>query len=588
MEAGREELNRINVFPVPDGDTGTNFAMTLRAVANAVRGDRGAPLSVVTRHMADASVLAARGNSGMLLSHFLLGFREGLAGREAAMSAELARALRAGSDHLEAALDDPVEGTILTVARAAAEAGERAARASHRIDQFIRQVLAGAQAALERTPRLLAALREAGVVDAGGKAFVRAIEGIVRLMEGRPVRGVARPGEAAAAAAALVDVAHDRDYQFCTEVLVRGGQAPAATAVRTSLRPLGGSIVVLATGDLLKVHIHTDRPEAVFALAGTWGAIEARKAEDVREQHRRLVVGRRVSVVVDSSCDLPDELADRHGIILVPLQVIEGERAYLDRLEISSTELYSRMRQETTPFTTSQPAPGAFQHAFSDALAHGDDVVALTLSGGLSGTLASATAAARDPAFARVRVVDSRTTSLGLGLLALYAAELAEAGVAAAAIETALGQVRARSGLLFTLDTFEYLARSGRIGRARAWIGEWLRLKPILELSLDGLVTPLDRVRGREALVPRVLEHLERRLTPRPQRVRFGVAHADAPTVAARLAEEIARRFDGAECLIQPVTAALGVHTGPGAWGVFYQVEQPAEAVAAGPEERYE
>jgi DegV family protein with EDD domain len=592
VEAGREELNRINVFPVPDGDTGTNFALTLRAVANAVRGDRGAPLSVVTRHMADASVLAARGNSGMLLSHFLLGFKEALAGHEAAASTELARALRAGSDHLEAALDEPVEGTILTVARAAAEAGERAARASHRIDQFIRQVLAGAEAALERTPRLLAALREAGVVDAGGKAFVRAIEGIVRLMDGRRVRGVARATDTAVPAAALVEVAHERDYRFCTEVLVRASTLPTATAVRTSLRPLGGSIVVLTTGELLKLHIHTDRPEAVFALAGTWGTVEARKAEDVRAQHRRLAGERRVSVVVDSSCDLPDGLADRHGIILVPLQVLADGRTYFDRLDISSAELYRRMRQETTRFTTSQPTPGAFQHAFTDALAHGDEVVALTLAGALSGTFGSALAAARAPAFAGVHVVDSRTTSLGLGLLALRAAELADAGRSAAAVVAELARVRDHSGLLFTVDTFEHLARSGRIGRARAWVGEWLHLKPILELSLEGRVAPLDRVRGREGLVPRVLEHLERLLTPRPRRVRFGVVHADAAAVAAQLADEITRRFHPADCLVQPVTAALGVHTGPGAWGVFYQVEEPAaveaETVAAGPRERYE
>jgi dihydroxyacetone kinase-like predicted kinase len=188
VEAGREELNRINVFPVPDGDTGTNFALTLRAVANAVRADRGAPLSVVSRHMAEACVLGARGNSGMLLSHFLLGFKEALAGRETAAAAELATAMRAGSEHLTAALDEPVEGTIVTVARAAADAGEEAAPVTTRIDQWIRHVLTAAQAALERTPRLLAALRQAGVVDAGGKAFVRAIEGIVRAIEGRPVR----------------------------------------------------------------------------------------------------------------------------------------------------------------------------------------------------------------------------------------------------------------------------------------------------------------------------------------------------------------------------------------------------------------
>lgn len=575
VDAGRDEINRINVFPVPDGDTGTNFALTLRSVAVAVRRLRQAPLPEVTRAMAEGSLLGARGNSGMLLAHFLLGFRDGLGNLELAAPADLALAMRAGSNELAAALDEPVEGTILTVARAVAEAAERATCLTRRIDEFMREVLAGAQAALARTPLLLAVLREAGVVDAGGKAFVRAIEGITRLIEGLPVRGTRPvPTDFLPSAAALAETAQERDYQFCTEVLVRGPALPPATAVRAGLRPLGASIVVLTTGNLLKVHIHTNEPDRVFALAGNWGVVEARKAEDVREQHRRMEPARRrVAVVVDSSCDLPDDLTDRHGIVLVPLQIIAEGRVYFDRVDLTSPELYQRMREETTRFSTSQPTPAAFRQAFQDGIAHGEEVLALMLSGALSGTYASAAAVARAPEFSPVTVVDTRTTSLGLGLLALRALELAKKGLRAPAIAQELRQVRDRSGLLFTLDTFEHLLRSGRIGRARAWVGEWLHLKPILELSQGGLVEPLDRVRGRERLIPRVLEHLDRRLTPRPERVRLGIVHADAPEIAATLEAEVRRRYHLVDCLVQPVTAALGVHTGPGAWGVFYQVE---------------
>ena len=575
VDAGRDEINRINVFPVPDGDTGTNFALTLRSVAVAVRRLRRAPLPTVTRAMAEGSLLGARGNSGMLLAHFLLGFRDALGNLEQAAPADLALAMRAGSDELAAALDEPVEGTILTVARAVAEAAEHATRLTRRIDEFMREVLAGAQAALARTPQLLAVLREAGVVDAGGKAFVRAIEGITRLIEGLPVRGTRPvPTDFLSSAAALAETAQERDYQFCTEVLVRGPALPVATAVRAGLRPLGASIVVLATGNLLKVHIHTNEPDRVFTLAGSWGAVEARKAEDVREQHRRMEPARRrVAVVVDSSCDLPDDLTDRYGIVLVPLQIIAEGKVYFDRVDLTSPELYQRMREESTRFSTSQPTPAAFRQAFQDGIAHGEEVLALMLSGALSGTCASAAAVARSPEFQTVTVMDTRTTSLGLGLLALRALELAKKGLRAPAIAQELKQVRDRSGLLFTLDTFEHLLRSGRIGRARAWVGEWLHLKPILELSQDGLVEPLDRVRGRERLIPRVLEHLDRRLTPRPERVRIGIVHADAPDVAATLEAEVRRRYAPVDCLVQPVTAALGVHTGPGAWGVFYQVE---------------
>lgn len=531
--------------------------------------------------MAEGCVLGARGNSGMLLSQFLLGFKDSLGERERAGAAELATAMRAGSDQLAGSLDEPVEGTILTVARAVAEASERAATLTRRLDEFMRQVLAGAQVALDRTPQLLAALREAGVVDAGGKALVRAIEGIVRLIEGRPIRLVGRGAQPAAPpAAALAAVAQDRDYRFCTQVLIRASPLPAGTAVRASLRPLGGSIVVLATGGLLKIHIHTDTPEQVFALARGFGSVQEQKADDVREQHRQLAGGaemaatarRRVAIVVDSTCDLPDDVVDRHGLIVIPLQVIEGSRVYLDRVELPSAELYRRMRQEGVVFSTSQPAPAAFAQAFRDASAQAEEALVLMVSGALSGTFASASSVARATG-ARVSVLDSRSVSLGLGLLALRAAELAEEGQGPEAIAQELERVRQRSGFLFTLDTLEHALRSGRVGRAQAWLGALLDLRPILEVGQDGRVAPVDRVRGRDALLPRMLAHLARRVPADARRLRFGVVHADAPEAARRLQAELQRRYRPVDCLVCPVTAALGVHAGPGAWGVAYQVE---------------
>jgi DegV family protein with EDD domain len=573
VDAGREELNRINVFPVPDGDTGTNFSLTLKAVAAAVRHLKGAALPVVSRAMAEGCLLGARGNSGMLLSQFLLGFRDAVGDRECVGPAELAQALRAGSDQLANALDEPLEGTILTVARAAAETGEAAAATTRRLDEFMRHVLSGAQAALARTPELLAALRRAGVVDAGGKAFVRALEGIVHALEGRRMRLPWRAaGPEAPSAAAMAQVAPARDYRYCTEVLIRGILLPPAATVRSKLRPLGGSVVVLALGDRLKVHIHTDEPSRVFDLAAGWGTIEAKKADDVRRQHRRLGgPRRRVAVVVDSSCDLPDDVADRYGIAVVPLQLEVAGRTYLDRVEIESEDIYRRMRRGETRFSTSQPSPATFRQAFLEGMDRADEVLALILAGALSGTYASAATVARSTDRSRVVVWDSCTTSLGLGLLAVRAAELAGRGLGAAAIVEALKGLRDRSGVLFTLDTLDYLARSGRIGRAKAFVGDRLGLKPILELNREGRVVPVERVRGREQVKARLLAHLDRRLKGRPQRVRLGVVHAGEPAFAAALGAELTERYAAAECLVAPVTAALGVHIGPGAWGVFYQ-----------------
>lgn len=575
MDAGREELNRINVFPVPDGDTGTNFALTLRAVAERVRTLERTALVEVARAMADASVFHARGNSGMLFSQFLLGFRSALAARPRVSAAEVARAMREGADRLCRALDEPVEGTILTVCRDGADAAESAARLSADLAVLMRGLLAGASASLARTPSLLAVLREAGVVDAGAKAFVRVLEGIVRLIEGQPIEAPSGAGMVPDVAA-MAEVDPDRDYRYCTEALIRG-DVPPATEVRARLRELGGSIVVLTTEDLLKIHVHTDDPDAVFALAASWGAVEDRKADDMRRQHqeRRPAARRAVALVVDSSCDLPDELLDRHGIEVIPLQVTVGARTYLDRVDLHGPELYERMRASKERFGTSQPTPGMLRTALRDAREHADHVLGLFVGGNLSGTLAAARTAVADAGLDGVTLVDSRSASFGLGLLALRAAELAGAGWAVPRIAAELARVRDRSGALFTVDTFEYLLRSGRVSRGKAWLGSLLDLKPILEITVEGRAVPLDRVRGRAALVERVFAILDERFSPRPTALRIGVAHGGVPELAERLRADLVRRYAPRECLLNHVTAALGVHTGPGAWGIFYQIEDP-------------
>jgi uncharacterized protein len=581
VDAGRDELNRINVFPVPDGDTGTNFALTLRAVATAIRQlDARAPLPVVTRAMADACILAARGNSGMLLSQFLLGFRDQLGDRDTATAVDVAAAIRAGAVRLQESLDEPVEGTILTVSRDVADAAELAATETPNVEELMRRLLDHGQSSLERTPELLEALRESGVVDAGGKAFVLVIEGIVRLIEGDPIIPAEAQTFELPLAAAEAEVAAERDYGFCTEVLVRGSALPPTTEVRHRLRELGGSIVVLASGDLLKVHVHTNEPQRVFALAEQWGTIETTKADDMRAQQveerrrRTLYVEQRpLTLLVDSSCDLSDEVLDQYGIVMVPLQVIEGPHTHLDRVGIQREELYRRMR-EGAVFTTSQPTPAAFVQGFEDALSGAHAVLGVLLAKSLSGTFASGQAAAR--AMGRpITLVDSRSASLGMGLLALRGAELIEEGWSADAIAAELTRIRDQSGGFFTVDTFDNLLRSGRVGRGRAWLGTLLDVKPILEVGQDGRIIPLDRVRGREALLPRVLRHLEHRLTPRPRQFRIGIAHASDPEVAERLRQDILARFSPRDCLVSEVTSALGVHVGPGAWGIFYQIEDP-------------
>jgi hypothetical protein len=431
----------------------------------------------------------------------------------------------------------------------------------------------------------MAALREAGVVDAGGKGFVRMLEGVVRYIEGDPILPVA-DGDATAAEvpAALVEVAAERDFQFCTEVLVRGAMLPPANEVRAAMHSFGGSVVVAAAGDILKIHVHTDSPEAVFSYAARWGRVEATKADDMRAQHRRLAHGARraVAVVTDSSADLADPVLDRHHIALVPLQVVFGSETFRDRVELKPEEFYRRLRAARDLPTTSQPTPADFVRVLRDARAEADEVVAVLLASTLSGTFASAQAAVRAAGISGVHLVDSRSASLGVGMLALRGAELADAGWRGADIAAELERVRNQAGMLLTVDTYDNLLRSGRVSRGKAWIAGMLDVKPVLSLDAAGRVIPVDRVRGKDNVVRRVLALLDQRLTPRPKVVRFGVAHADAPDTAERVRNALVAAYQPRDCFVTLATGVLATHVGPGAWAIFYQVEDGPSARQSG------
>jgi len=576
VAAGRDELNRINVFPVPDGDTGTNFFFTMRAIAEALNRVGDAPLPEVSRSAAQAAVMGSRGNSGMMLSHFLVGFDEGIGARFRIRARELAVAIRQGFARLESALENPVEGTILTVCRATANGAETAADGGADVGGVIRGALAHAERALEQTPDLLAELKRAGVVDAGGKGFVRMIEGIVRLMDGKMTEEAQEEAQqyTGAAPAALVETAEDRDYRFCAEVLVRGDDLPSSTDARERLHELaGGSLLVLRTADLLRVHVHLNDPEPLFQLADRWGEVVTRKAEDMREQHRMLAqTTRPVAIITDSACDLPDDVLDRHGIGLVPLQVMIGDQVYQDRVQIRADAVYRHLRAGDAP-TTSQPTVATFTEGFEHGRAGADAVVAVILSAGLSGTYANAESARRVYQGGGIHLVDSRSASLGQGLLALRAAELAEAGWPPEEIVVEVERLRGQSGSFFTVATLDNLVRSGRVSRVKGWLGNLLDMKPIFALDDTGRVTPVDRVRGSSAVLPRVLELLDDAIPAERLRLRMGVVHADAEDLAHEIRDALHKRFRPMEIVTSPITAVIGVHAGPGAWGIFYQVE---------------
>lgn len=277
LEARAGEIDDLNVFPVADGDTGTNMLITAAAVEEAAASTTGLPWADRCAALARGALMGARGNSGMILSQLVRGAAESLAREEGRPGgAALARALRGASEAAYAAVRHPVEGTMLTVARRTAEAAEAA---GDDLEAVLEAALEGGRRGVEETPELLEVLREAGVVDSGGMGLVILLEGLAAGLMGREV---AAPLEVDRPRIVRADHAPSR-YRYCTSFLVEG-RAIDLDALEASLLPLGDSILVMGDPTQAKVHVHTDAPERAADAARPWGDISALRYDDMRRQ----------------------------------------------------------------------------------------------------------------------------------------------------------------------------------------------------------------------------------------------------------------------------------------------------------------
>jgi uncharacterized protein len=293
LTAHHEEVNRLNVFPVPDGDTGTNMLLTLQSAVEDIKESNAAEVSKIAKLASHGSLMGARGNSGVILSQIFRGFARAVEGRSSLTPVELADAFEEAANAAYRAVNKPTEGTILTVAR---EAGRAASAAAMKPDATVPRVIAaaaaGAKAAVLKTPTQLQILREAGVVDAGGYGLQIILEGMLRSVEETDaIEGAQAASRAASAPAAQTSMAlPEGGWGYCTEFLIEGSGLDTEV-IRAQIESLGNSVLVVGEPELVKVHVHTDDPTSVINLAGSYGKLLKLSVGDMSTQHKRILEG---------------------------------------------------------------------------------------------------------------------------------------------------------------------------------------------------------------------------------------------------------------------------------------------------------
>lgn len=581
VQTRRDLLNRINVFPVPDGDTGTNLMFTLNSVGQRLRGGGREGVAGLLDEIADAALDGARGNSGAIMAQYFHGMAESCRHSAELDARQLAAASKAGAAAAWSAMSKPVAGTMPTVLEdfgdALVEGVEQGVRDIRKLFHRARRA---AHESLARTPQKLKVLRDAGVVDAGGQGFVDLLDGIYRyIRSGRvpepasasetdtPARthGESPPGEAPA------------EHRYCTECLVAGDRIDV-TALRESLERLeASSLVVAGGGRRARVHIHTDRPGEVFRTCADFGEIRQQKADDMERQHGLINQRGRIAVVTDSAADLPAEEIDRLGIHVVPLRLFFGDEEFMDKLSMQPGAFYKRLAESDIHPQTSQPPPRDFRRQFELLTSHGHEVLAIPISGKLSGTCQAAEQSAARMHDQPVTVRDSLNAACGQALMALYAAEAAAQGWSRDRILRALDRVGPDTRTFALTRDLSWGVRGGRVRPWMHWLASKLRLNPVLANTTDGQLTARGVIPGRRRAVARFGRYLVRRMDA-GRVYRVLISHTDSPDDARALRDQILAAHPEVDaCWIEEASPAVGVHAGPGSLIVGIQPWQAPE-----------
>ena len=578
LQQQQEHLDRINVFPVPDGDTGTNLVITTAAVLAALlRGPLDHAGQVLTR-VADAALDGARGNSGAILAQFFLGLGDRAGHLSELTAAQFADAMQGGASYAREALAEPREGTILTVLQdVATDLNAQLPASGHDLRRLLRHALERARVSLAATRDQLEALHKADVVDAGAAGFVVLLEGMADYLDSGEL------DESPLAALALHDEpesAGDQaslEHRWCTECMVKGDVVDRRR-LRERLAAIGSSLVVAGTQTKVRVHVHASEPSEVFRIAADFGAVSGEKADDMQRQQEATLhaAHRKVAIVTDSAADIPEDELERLDIHLVPVRVHFGEHSYLDKVSLGPEEFYRLLASSPLHPKTSQPPAGDFRRVFEYLSSHYQSVVCLSLTGRVSGTRQAAeSAAARVGAHDRVVVIDTANASAGQGLIALYAAECAAGGLDLEAVVAATRAMLPRTRTFASLVTLDYVVRGGRVPAFVRTVANVLGISPLLASFPDGRVSVGGALLGRRDLTRKFGRFVARRIDP-ARRYRLIVGHGDAPAEGQRLLEALLHgRANIERSWLMPLGTALGVHGGPGMLVVGLQDYEP-------------
>ena len=561
-------LNKINVFPVADADTGTNLASTMRSIVDSPIPTNNVKMTATA--LADAALVGARGNSGIIFAQFLYGFSNEIENENNLTVENFSRSITKAVTYAYEAIANPVEGTMISVIR---EWAEFINTMKELIDDFVELLIKALQVARESladTTRQMAVLAKANVVDAGAKGFVLFLEGMIDFFNNRQsIRRLAIPMNEMIMEEVQTFSHEEITQRYCCEAMLALDLHPGETkdTLRKAIAGMGDSMVVAGSEKRLRIHIHSDTPIKLFEAISKRSSITYQKVDDMVMQ-QEMSHNRKwpIALVTDSTCDLPQEILEKYQITMVPLTLHVGASLYLDRTTIASEQFYNLLESSPVYPSTSQPAYKDFINKYSYLSSHYESTIGIHLSKQFSGTFSNSQRAAKavsEQSGKKIDVFSSNRVSSALGLTVLRAAEAIEQGKTHNEIVESIDSWNSKNHILVSAKTVKYLVKSGRISHSKGIAGKFLGVRPIISVDKEGKAFTYGKAYSEKGSMEFLIKEASH-LIEKGKIWGYAISHIQNMETAQWYASKMETLTGKKPLFINDCSPVLGVHGGPG------------------------
>lgn len=558
-------LNKINVFPVADGDTGTNLALTMKTILKKAQKDDHTNTTMSS--IAKAAIENAYGNSGMIFAQYLNGLAIEIGSRTQLTQEEFVLATQNAVKYAYEAVSSPKEGTILTVMKE--WSSDLKNHVSEEFETLLERSIENAKKTVDNTKFKLKVLMDNNVVDAGAKGFLYFIEGIYQYVK----TGILDESHfKAATMEEHVEIIPNTDIgelRYCSQFLV---QTEKDKEYFTKLMtPFGDSLVVSKRDEYVQIHIHAKQPEKVMATLVREGTVISSKVDDMQLQanllHRRKSP---IVIVTDSIADFPQEFAEREQITVIPLNLIVDSTVYLDKVTMTPEYFYKHLDDYRMNPTSAQPTQEHLERYLTGLIEQAESVIGIFVSSKMSGTFNNIVRNVNSlNVTKKISLIDSKVNSAAQGLVVMEAAKLRNQGLSHDEIVEKLDVIIKNTHIYVSVKDLKYMIRGGRVSKVQGIILSKLDLKPVISIDETGKGTIFAKTLSQKKAVKQILKKVSNDMREKGI-MTYSLVYSDDIAHLNDFKKECKEIIGKDPAYIEAISPIVGLNAGKGAFAIAY------------------